>query len=95
MVQAWKPYRQYLGDSWLEKETIPKWEKLFKAWGIYNVDYHEKYRKYIHSERYKTYIDLVTEDIQESIRLMNKAQIEECMKVFSWKKEFVCPDLPK
>ena len=79
----------------MEKQTIPKWEKLFKAWGIYNQDYHEKYREHIHSERYGTYINLVTEDIQESIRSINKAQIDECLKEFFWKKEFVCPDLPK
>jgi len=26
---------------------------------------------------------------------MNKAQINECLKEFFWKKEFVCPDIPK
>jgi len=46
---------------------MPKWEKLFKAWGIWKADYHKKYRKYLHSERYETYINLVTEDIQENI----------------------------
>ena len=95
MVQAWKPYRQFLGDSWLEKKTIPKWEKLFKAWGIYNKDFHELYRQYIHGERYKKYINLVTKDIQESIISMNKFQINECLKEFFWKKEFLCPDIPK
>ena len=74
---------------------MPYWEKLFKTWGIYNKDYHEKYREYIHGKRYKTYIDLVTEDIQGSIRSINKAQINECLKEFFWKKEFVCPDLSK
>jgi len=74
---------------------MPYWEKLFKAWGIYNVDYHKKYREYLHNERYKTYINLVTEDIQENIRSMNRAQIEECMKVFSRKKDFVCPEISK
>jgi len=74
---------------------MPYWEKLFKAWGIYNADYHEKYREYIHSERYDTYIKLVTNDIQEKIRSINKAQAEEFLKEFFWKKEFVCPDLPK
>lgn len=90
------PYRQFLGDSWLEREvTIPLWTKIFKSLGIYNANYHKKYRKYLYGKRYKTYINLVTEDIQENIRSMNRAQIEECMKVFSRKKEFVCPDLPK
>lgn len=49
---------------------------MFKALGIYNEDYHEKYREYVHSERYKTYIDLVTNDIQEKFRNMNKKQIK-------------------
>jgi len=74
---------------------MPKWEKLFKAWGIYKADYHNKYRQYIHSKRYKTYIKLVTNDIQERVRSINKAQAEELLKDFFRKKEFVCPDLPK
>jgi len=74
---------------------MPYWEKLFKAWGIYKVDYHKKYRKYIHGERYKTYINLVIGDIKKSIESMNKSQIRECLKEFFRKKEFVCPDLPK
>jgi len=69
LVQKVKPYAQYLGDSWLEKKTIPIWEKQFKAWGIYNQDYHKKYRQYIHDKRYKTYIDLVIGDIKDSIKL--------------------------
>jgi len=38
---------------------------------------------------------LVTGDIQERVRAMNKVQIKECLKEFFWKKEFVCPDIPK
>ena len=77
MVQTRKPYTQYLGDSWLEKHvTIPRWSKIFKSLGIYDVDYHKKYRDYIHSERYKTYIGLVANDIQEKIRALNKADIQ-------------------
>ena len=95
MVQTWKPYRQFLGDSELEKKTISKWENLFKILGIYNKDYHDEYRSYIHGERYKTYIDLVLGDIRESINSINKDQINECLKEFFWKKEFICPDLPK
>ena len=74
---------------------MPYWKKLFKAWGIYNKDYHDKYRSYIHGERYKTYIDLVFGDIKNSIESMNKAQINECLKEFFQKKEFVFPDIPK
>ena len=74
---------------------MPFWEKMFKAWGIYNADYHKKYRKYLHSKRYKTYIKLVKNDIQKNIIAMNKDQIEDCMKKFFRKKDFVCPDLPE
>jgi len=37
----------------------------------------------------------VSGDIRESISSINKDQIKECLKEFFWKKEFVCPDLPK
>ena len=74
---------------------MPYWEKLFKAWGIYNVDYHKKYREYLRGERYKTYINLVANDIQESIKNCNKRQIRELMNRKFPEKEFVCPDLPK
>jgi len=74
---------------------MPYWEKLFKAWGIYKVDFHKKYREHLHGKRYKTYINLVIGDIKKSIGSMNRAQIDECLKEFFRKKEFVCPDLPK
>ncbi len=74
---------------------MPYWEKLFKAWGIYNADYHKKYRKYLHSKRYKTYINLVANDIQENIKDCNGKQIRELMDKKFPEKEFVCPDLPK
>jgi len=65
-VEKFKPYAQYLGDSWLEKNvTIPLWTKIFKSLGIYDEDYHEKYRDYLHNKRYETYIDLVIGDIKE------------------------------
>jgi len=51
------------------------WTKVFKVLGIYDRNYHEEYRKYIHSKRYKTYINLVANDIQESIRNANKKEI--------------------
>jgi len=38
-------------------------------WGIYDKDYHEKYRDYIHNKRYKKYINLVLNDIKDSIKL--------------------------
>ena len=93
MVQAWKPYRQFLGDSWLEKKTIPKWIALFKALGIYDQDYHKKYRHEIHNQRYKTYIESVLEDIKENIITMKKENIKECLKDFFLKKEFIIIDV--
>jgi len=74
---------------------MPYWEKLFKAWGIYNTDYHKKYRKSLYSKRYKTYINLVANDIQKKILNMNKKQIRDLMDKKFPEKEFVCPDLPK
>jgi len=71
------------------------WTKIFKSLGIYDQDYHEKYREYIHSERYETYINLVANDIQEKILHINKKQIRELMDKKFPEKEFVCPDLPK
>ena len=63
MVQKLKPY---LGDTWVEKNiSLPVWRKAFKKLGIFNEDYHEKYRKYIHNKRYEKYIDTVIEDIKE------------------------------
>ena len=74
---------------------MPYWEKLFKAWGIYNVDYHKKYRKYLHNKRYETYINLVANDIQKKILNMNKKKIRELMDKKFPKPDFTCPDLPK
>jgi hypothetical protein len=96
LVQTQKPYRQFLGTSWLEREvTIPLWTKIFKSLGIYDADYHKKYRKYLHSERYETYINLVANDIQEKILHINKKQIRELMNKKFPEPEFICPDLPK
>ena len=71
------------------------WTKVFKALNIYDEDYHEKYRQYIHDQRYEKYIDLVINDIQENIRAMNKKQIQELMNKKFPEPEFICPDLPK
>jgi len=46
-----------------KKVTIPYWANVFKSLGIYNENYHKKYRKYIHSKRYKVYINKVAEDM--------------------------------
>ena len=68
------------------------WEKLFKALGIYDVDYHEKYRQYLHSERYLTYINLVEKDIRGKIESANKKKIDEIMKEKFPKPEFKIED---
>jgi hypothetical protein len=76
----------------LEKKTISKWIKLFKTLGIYDEDYHEKYRHEIHNKRYKTYINLVFGDIQEKINLIKESQIKEYFKNFNgWKYIFKMP----
>lgn len=49
----------------MEKQTIPYWEKLFKAWGIFDEDYHEKFRREILNQRYEKYIDMVIGDIKD------------------------------
>jgi len=56
---------------------MPYWEKLFKILGIYNIDYHKKYRKYLHVKRYKTYINLVEKDIREKIESVNRKKIDK------------------
>jgi len=58
---------------------MPYWEKLFKAWGIYEIDYHKKYRKYLHSKRYETYINLVENDIREKIESANRKKVKKLL----------------
>jgi len=63
--------------------------------GIYDEDYHKKYREYLHSERYLTYINLVESDIREKIESANKDKVDQLLKEIFGEKKFVCPDLPK
>jgi len=63
--------------------------------GIYDVDYHKKYRKYIHSERYLTYIKLVEGDIREKIESANRKKVDGLLKEIFGEKKFICPDIPK
>jgi len=71
----------------LEKKiTIPIWIKIFKSLGIYDQQYHEQYRKYIHEKRYKTYIDLVVTDLKNKILGANKKQIENLIETKFSKK---------
>lgn len=53
---------------------------MFKVMGLYDEDYHEKYRKYIREKRYAKYIDMVIGDIQNKIYDKNKKQIEKLIK---------------
>ena len=55
--------------------------------GIYNRDYHDEYRNYIHSGRYSTYIRLVGNDIKENIERANTKIIDLMNKKFP-KPEF-------
>lgn len=48
--------------------------------GLYDEDYHEKYRKYIREKRYSIYIEKVTDDIQEKLNSKTKKQIEKLIK---------------
>ena len=61
--------------------TIPFWSMIFKKLGIFDEDYHEKYRDYIHQKRYKEYIENVKLDMYAKLfdaRL--KQKIEDLIK---------------
>ncbi len=62
---------------------MPYLVKGTKALGIYNQDYHEKYRHEIHNKRYTTYINLVMNDIKEEVyEAAKKSRHEFLKKVF-------------
>ena len=68
-------------ESWVEKNiSLPLWTKVFKALEIWDIDYHEKYRKHIREKRYGEYIEKVTDDLQEKIYQKNKKDIENLIK---------------
>ena len=48
--------------------------------GLYDEDYHEKYRKYIREKRYSIYIEKVIDDIQQKLNSKTKKQIEKLIK---------------
>jgi len=50
-----------------KKVTISYWTSVFKSLGIYNENYHKKYRKYIHNRQYKVYIKKVAEDMYKKL----------------------------
>jgi len=63
--------------------------------GIYEVDYHKKYRAYILQKRYKEYIEMIKLDFYAiffDARL--KKRIEELFEE-KFGKKFICPDLSK
>ena len=69
---------------------------IFKKMGIFDENYHSKYREYIRQKRYREYIENVKLDIYVKlfdIRL--KEKIKKLIKERFGKKEFVCPDIPK
>lgn len=59
---------------------MPLWTKVFQKLGLYDEDYHEKYRKYIREKRYSIYIEKVTADIQQKLNSKTKKQIEKLIK---------------
>ena len=61
--------------------TIPFWNMIFKKLGIFDENYHQKYRNYIHQKRYKEYIEMVKLDMYAKLfdaRL--KQKIEDLIK---------------
>ena len=59
---------------------MPLWTKVFQKMGLYDEDYHEKYRKYIREKRYSIYIEKVIDDIQQKLNSKTKKQIEKLIK---------------
>ena len=69
---------------------------IFKKLGIFNEDYHQKYRAYIRQKRYKEYIENVKLDIYAKLfdaRL--KEKIEKLIKEKFGKKNFTYPGTPQ
>ena len=73
--------------------TIPFWSMIFKKLGIFDENYHQKYRTYIHQKRYKEYIEMVKLDMYAKIfdaRL--KERIEDLIKEKFPEHELVIED---
>ena len=76
-------------ESWVELNiSLPLWTRVFKALGIYDIDYHDKYRKHIREKRYGEYIKKVTEDLQEKIYQKNLQDIKKKIEEQFPKPEF-------
>ena len=68
---------------------------IFKELGIFDENYHQKYRDLIRQKRYKEYIENVKLDMY--VKLFDarlKERIKKLIEKFPEPK-FVCPDLPK
>ena len=66
---------------------------VFKKLGIFDENYHQKYRDYIHQKRYKEYIENVKLDMYAKLfdaRL--KERIEELMKEKFPEPEWIIED---
>jgi hypothetical protein len=42
---------------------VPIFSRIFKALGLYDQDYHDKYRQYIKEKRYKKFLEMVRLDM--------------------------------
>ena len=70
--------------------TIPFWSMIFKKLGLFDENYHQKYRTYIHRKRYKEYIEMVKLDMYAKLfdaRL--KEKIDKLIEEKFPKKELV------
>lgn len=80
----------------MEREiTIPFWSIIIKGLGIFDEDYHQKYREYIRQKRYAEYLANTRFDIYTKIfdaRL--KERIKKLIEEKFGKNDFVCPDPP-
>ena len=73
--------------------TIPFWSMIFKKLGIFDENYHQKYRNYIHQKRYKEYIEMVKLDMYAKLfdaRL--KEKIDKLIKEKFPKPELITED---
>jgi hypothetical protein len=57
------------------------YKRLFEALGILDIDYHEKYRKYINEKRYAKYLEALRVDMfTRLIDLKRELDIEKKLK---------------
>jgi len=69
---------------------------IFKNLGIFDEDYHQKYRDLIRQKRYKEYIENVKLDMYaEFFDTRLQERIKKLIGEEFPKIKFVCPDIPK